>query len=58
MDKNGKIGEREYITGITKDGYTLVGWYKYIYPNYTEIKWNFDEDIVTDSIIILYAKWE
>ena len=59
VDRNVKISYRPDSTNaITKDGYTFVGWYRYFDQNFTEIEWNFEEDIVTDNIIILYAKWE
>ena len=44
----GKITEP---SDVTKDGYTLLGWYK------DDTKWDFDNDTVTENIL-LKAKWK
>lgn len=48
--KDGMVTEP---TGVTKEGYTLEGWYKD--PEFTQ-KWNFATDKVTGNLT-LYVKW-
>lgn len=40
-------------TGMSREGFTLEGWYR---NAACTIRWNFDEDAITDNITI-YARW-